>query len=1251
MDAYGKTLLTATLLVGVTLATGATALGQQANPNPYNSGVLRLYWPGAYAWARHNIGDTVGIEDNYFTNIGGFLPLHYRPDQSIVFFEPRSLISSQDSAVANLGLGARFYDPFTRAVIGGGFWYDHDDMHFRNYKQLSSSLEILFPSWEARANLYFPVGKQRHLLAEHTTLLPLPIYEQHYMLYGWTDRQLETALSGVELEVGANIPRVEGLRAFGGYYNFQAFGLNVHGGKARLEYRINELLQASVELTTDNNFGNTGLFGVQLYLPGRRPSGEPSESPSQRLLGLTERRNHAIVDRRWTNERHYLTHTNPGAPIMVYHVDDNAGLDGDGSIEAPFGSLTDGLEAASYGDIVFVRGGTYRGSFEVGSGVRLLGDGLSNLAPHRVVAQQGTFLLPGQTASPRPVILANDSQGALRIAHPLGLPISMVEIAGFQLSNAGGTGILGYGNEGLQIHHNILSNCQEYGILLANAYGDGSFSLDTSVFTHSGIFNNTISNNGLGGAVVAHLDITGTSLLPGNWPPQLLNLVQATPRGDLALAVSGNQITGNGTTEENSSLDTEIGYKARTGLAVLTTIDSRIAVTAENNTLSNNGARGSANNLMDASGGAILASIGGGVVTADFNGNQLSGNRGYAASAVAQGAGSHVILNATSNEVTNPDYAFSVDRTGNDEWVTPASGIGLLADDGRVDATLSGNTLTGMVQPSLPQVGVGAAALGTGLVNATVNNQNAITGWTDGGVAAESHDAGSRVNLEVSRNTSINNNGRGIALGAYGGDIDAIVENNQQINHNSRGIGLQAYGEGSNIVASISGNNQINDNPEGGIAIEADGGGNVNTTIENNQQINLNGNNGIGLKAAGVGSKIVASVIGNNQISGSQQVSTINASAGIAGQAERGGVIETTIRGNSQINDHAHFGIVMLSDGEGSLVNGVIEDNGQINNNGTTHFYQLLSNSKRTSAGIAALAQDEGEVRLDVVSSNPGQQRQQISNNGNLASDTGPMDVTGGAVFAAFEGGRVTTNFNENELLRNRGLAITAAAFGMKDKPDGQQDVGSQVELNASRNVIGSAREAWIRDPRDPGDADTYASGVSLLALGDSYGTGKNDKAHVVASLAENTITEPEQDSQYRFGIRAAALFDQSLVELAASGNRISAGDYGILGDAYLPGGAGTESRLWLDLDNNRFGQAAGGSSHVKDVGINNYQDVTRVDVNFTRNVSDGGGLGFEFERYFGKGVFNYYAPAGSNNPEPTTKGGPTQVFSPIPRP
>ena len=61
----------------------------------------------------------------------------------------------------------------------------------------------------------------------------------------------------------------------------------------------------------------------------------------------------------------------PADVTATLHVE--AGADGDGSEQAPFGALAPALAAAEAGDVVFVRPGTYTGGVTVPSGVSLIG--------------------------------------------------------------------------------------------------------------------------------------------------------------------------------------------------------------------------------------------------------------------------------------------------------------------------------------------------------------------------------------------------------------------------------------------------------------------------------------------------------------------------------------------------------------------------------------------------------------------------------------------------------------------------------------------------------------------------------------------------------------------------------------------------------------------------------------------------------------------------------------------------------------
>lgn len=804
---HQRCLATLRLLAWISvLAAACSPAAAQDGVGAYSSGsgAAPLGTSNSYLWLRHSIGDGLGYRDSY-SNVGAFVPLADNLDtNTLVYFEPRVLVTNSSQFGANAGLGFRTLMPEVDKLFGLSLWYDRDNGHFFNYDQLAASAELLGDVWGLRGNVYVPMSTRNRLISENSDFSADPSYLGRNILLGLIDRDREVALSGADLELGYNVQSLPGLRLNSGYYYYQGPEVGAaHGAKVRANYQMNDVSSVGVSLTDDRIFGTNAVFNVTLQWPRRNVPDPTAYYVEDRINMATERHDRVVATRERTQEQVFAQDRITRLNIDVVHVDDDAAAGGDGSVEQPVNSLSAAQSAAVRGSIIFVREGTYTDNIVLQNRQRLLGDGLAGPNAHMISSLQGDFLLPDQNGTGSTPLLASTNSSFSVL---LGPGTFGTEVAGFTIQNGSASpvaGIVGVANDSFYIHNNSITTANGYGVVLVNSTSDGGWVNGSAPDAMTGIFNNQISDNAFGGIAVAHVTLTPADLIELGVDSETANQLPAESRGDLVVRIDNNQVTDNGTSAATGPLDDKVGAAFRYGLAVAssTSTQGEINATIVNNQITGNGLPGSSSTT---NGGIIIGAGETGSLTATISNNQVNNNSGVGIAVEARDSG------------TVHDVAISS------------------------NSQINGNR----------RAGIAAAARGNGQVSDLVISQNASI--TNNGLAAIEESGGillqaednSQLNASITGNAINANNSLGIGVTALDdGTISGVAISGNSINDNLF-VGVAAEATGTALInnLAITSNTGINGNDTAGIALQASGAGQItNFAISNNSQINANG--------------------------------------------------------------------------------------------------------------------------------------------------------------------------------------------------------------------------------------------------------------------------------------------------------------------------------------------------------------------------------------------------------------------------
>lgn len=473
---------------------------------------------------RSDAGDGVGYLRGYQT-FGVFQPITVEPDELILWVSPRGYVTYDSGNFAgNLGAGVRWLNPDNNRIIGGGFWWDHDNNQSNQYDQLGGSFEWLGNFLDLRANVYFPTNNNVHMIGQFFN--NQNVFIGHNIGISQTTIT-NSALTGGDFESGGALPGIGdlGLRAYAGGYYYQGpqSAGGIYGIRGRLEALITQNLWGTVAVSHDRVFGTNVMAAATIYLgTGQSPRFMQRIPMTTRLYQQMERQYRVAVQRDVENEILLALRAGGtggsggpvGTPIYVDFVDNTAAPGGDGSAQHPFNHLP--TTTPSNVDIVFVRRGDGT-SNNMNQGItlnnfqRLLGDGV----PHLFTSTTGTFLFPGFTPGPLPTITnVNAGGSAVTLA-------SHNEVSGFNITGSALHGITGSNIVDFNINNvNVTSSGNSLGpvpvgagIQLTNATGIGQ--IFNSTFTGNNAEGIRIDNNAGGTLDLAITNVQANSNLTG----------------------------------------------------------------------------------------------------------------------------------------------------------------------------------------------------------------------------------------------------------------------------------------------------------------------------------------------------------------------------------------------------------------------------------------------------------------------------------------------------------------------------------------------------------------------------------------------------------------------------------------------------------------------------------------------------------------------------------------------------------------
>jgi hypothetical protein len=384
---------------------------------------------------RRDFGSGVGYTNGY-TYLEGFIPLSQTPGESIVFGNVR-VINYDNAQFWETQVGGGGRQLIDNTVWGINSFYDGRNTDSNYYNQFGFGMEALREKWEFRSNFYFPIGHQTTTVGDSGFTNPQFVGTNISLDH---TQQLVTAMKGLNMEGGRILPSCwESLRtyAYVGYYHYDASGVqSIDGIRGRLESWVNEGFSMNFSAQRDQVFGTTITGGLSFHLGGVVKGSRAGNELAAKLGNRVVRDPNIVLQNTSTTTHELAIDPVTGKPIEVRHVDSNAAVGGNGSVENPYKTLSTMQAGSATNQILFAHGGSVfnNQSITLKANQRFLGEGTD----HYFTATQGTFLLPHATVNtlaPRftgigNITLANNTEVAgLNINRSMGAAITGANVS------------------------------------------------------------------------------------------------------------------------------------------------------------------------------------------------------------------------------------------------------------------------------------------------------------------------------------------------------------------------------------------------------------------------------------------------------------------------------------------------------------------------------------------------------------------------------------------------------------------------------------------------------------------------------------------------------------------------------------------------------------------------------------------------------------------------------------------------------
>jgi len=447
-----------------------------------------------------------------------FLPVA-QDERRLLFLDIRSNFDNLDQREGNFGLGYRAMQDEGWNFGLYGFFDRRRSTEHNYFSQITTGIEALGQDFDARANVYLPIG-QKSYEVENSARVDLT-GGSIQILSG-----IERAYHGGDAELGWRVPLFAPessaeLRVYGGGYWFDAEASeSVAGPRGRLEFRLFDPIEAlpgtrvtlSGELQRDEARGTQHFLGLKLRIPLQAETARPLTPQERRMTDPLIRDVDIVTQSATISEKA----TFGGQTLSgVTAITDGATAQ----------SVIDG--AASNALLVLNGTATVSSQITLRQGQTLSSGGsvitLTGASSGRAVS----FALPGGTGSLRGAVA-----GTSVLALSSNSTLSGLTVENTSTANDS-TAVSSSGTSGARISGATLRSAKGAALSLNNA---ASASVENTTISASGLSSNAVTISSSNNA-----SFTGNTITASGWHSNGFDI-----SGSTGLALSNNTISASG---------------------------------------------------------------------------------------------------------------------------------------------------------------------------------------------------------------------------------------------------------------------------------------------------------------------------------------------------------------------------------------------------------------------------------------------------------------------------------------------------------------------------------------------------------------------------------------------------------------------------------------------------------------------------------------------------------------------------------
>lgn len=459
---------------------------------------------------------------------------------NMAFVNLRTVLTDKDTWEGNAGMGLRHIIEGQDMIVGAYGYFDARRSEFDNtFYQITTGIEAIGNTWDARVNFYNPVGDDRH---EAYTVAPNAALSGTTVIFD-DGRRFEAAAGGFDIEAGHALPFIPRTYGYVARYDFNVDGgRDIEGYRTRLSSNVTDWLRLGAEYRFNDTVRDDGFaVSARLRMPLSALFGGGKSSTHDGIRArMTEPvvRDIDIITQQNAPQWQTAQRADGTGPAHVYFVDNRAAAGGDGSAQAPFATLAAAEAAAGNYDTIYVTAGDgttagmNAGMVINNTGQRLIGSGTALTLDTRSMNIPSNLAgLALREAATAPVITNAGGHGVTVTA-------ANATVAGLRIDGAAGDGInIAATGAGASASNTVVDR-----VTTINNAGNGIFITAADHGSASAAISRSVMRDNTGHGVVIYDDTDGAfaaDLGGGTLGSAGRNAIYDNTREDLAVEMDG----------------------------------------------------------------------------------------------------------------------------------------------------------------------------------------------------------------------------------------------------------------------------------------------------------------------------------------------------------------------------------------------------------------------------------------------------------------------------------------------------------------------------------------------------------------------------------------------------------------------------------------------------------------------------------------------------------------------------------------